>query len=216
MKGTINLIAFPDLGNVGPATLDYIRTQLNAKLIKSREIPSAPAVILNKGEMFDIPKERIYKVENHNLTIRIFDAQPVLDAEIYKLGKKLATEIGKEAKEIIILSSVRGISEKEQNIYALSNNPKIFEGTEIKTEEVNKKVGMIGGLAGMIYYYFQNSKISCSILLIESGDKPEQIRYAIEKTTKSLANYLRINIDTSGIAKMFSPINITQERKYIG
>ncbi len=216
MKDARILIALPDLGNVGPATLDYIRSQLNAKLRAAREIPAAPAVILNKGEIFDIPRERIYDLPQQKLSIRIFDAQPTNDAEIYKLGKKLAKELQREAKEIIVLSAIRGVSEKEQNLYALSNNPKIFDGTEIKTQDVNKKVGVIGGLAGMIYYYFQNSKTPCSIILIESGEKPEQIKNGIDKTIRALASYLKITIDTSGIDKLFAPISIAQEKKYIG
>jgi predicted ATP-grasp superfamily ATP-dependent carboligase len=216
MKDARILIALPDLGNVGPATLDYIRSQLNAKLRAAREIPAAPAVILNKGEMFDIPRERIYDLPQQKLSIRIFDAQPTNDAEIYKLGKKLAKELEREAKEIIVLSAIRGVSEKEQNLYALSNNPKIFDGTDIKTQDVNKKVGVIGGLAGMIYYYFQNSKIPCSIILIESGEKPEQIKNGIDKTIRALASYLKVTIDTSGIDKLFAPISIAQEKKYIG
>ncbi|MCW1293374.1 MAG: hypothetical protein QXV66_00085 [Candidatus Rehaiarchaeum fermentans] len=199
------LVVFPEMSMLSSKIAEILISSSKAKLVKEREIPFPPAIVINKNEDFEIPKERIYK--SKNLIIRIFDATPVYPEEIIKLSKNLAKEIIKETDNLINIVGRQLVGEGPLRIYLISN----FEKNLYPPFQKPTQFSGIEGMPGLLYYYLKNTKVKTSVWLVDFYEKDRE--KALKEVLTECAKRINIKVEFN---ESINANNKKEPRNYIG
>lgn len=202
-KAIFEYIAFPDITIIPTKVAEILLKETKAKLIEEREIPFAPAVIINKGNHFEIPKERKYR---DSVIIRTFDAIPVYPEEIYNLSKKVVKEIQKEANTYFTIITRRLPGNGRSKYYLISNSD-----IKIDLPFASESVGAIEGMGALIFEGLQKTNVKAFIILIDVFDK-DDVNLIIKEVIDAISKYFDLKIKI----EEFKTYNVNEEKKYVG